>query len=229
MQTLESHSQSFVDPGYNKCALSRWVAGYRFIEKTLVFFCCFNLIVYFVISGNPSLLEYLALTPSQPYGVVTANFAHRDINHLAGNTVLFVIMTAFFMSVNISLDLNSRRIASKIFCYGSFAVGIATCAAQFLNWKMNGISGIGAYGSSGVVYGAAGILLASAVYNILLCMRSFRLGSLDSAGVASPNVFLQRLFRYTSWGYSLICPCSIERCSFSSTPKSRGTFTSLGF
>ncbi len=229
MQTLESSSQGYVAYGYNKCALSRWVAGYRFMGKTLAFFCCFNLIVYFVISRNPSLLESLALTPSQPYGIVTASFAHRDITHLAGNLVLFSIITVFFMSVNISLDLNSRKIASKIFCYGSFVAGFVTCAAQFVNWKVNGVSGTGAYGSSGVVYGAAGILLASAVYNIFLCTRSFRSRSLDSAGVASPDVFFAAAFSIHVIGIFTYLPVFQREMFFFVNKKVAWNFHEVGF
>lgn len=147
-----------VKPGY--------LVGFRAVWITLAAFFAVNLMVFGIIAASPTNLYSLALTPEQPAGILTANFMHIDIAHLASNLLLFAIMIVFFVGVNTFSDAKKRRRLSRIFALGSLSAGIVANTVLLVSWKLSGASGIGAVGASGIVYGAMGIAFVSALYNL---------------------------------------------------------------
>jgi len=163
--------------------------GFRFLGLAIAVFFALNITVFCAVSASRPLLNTLVLSPDRPSGIVTATFTHNDISHMFGNLAVFGILGLFFVGVNQSADLESRRRLSKIFVFGSFLAGMAASAVQLGIWKISGVSTIQACGASGMVYGAAGILLASALYNIPGCISNIRLIMSDRLGIAPPNIF----------------------------------------
>jgi membrane associated rhomboid family serine protease len=170
------------------------LTGFGFLSWALVAFFVVNITVFAMVSAYPPLRDPLLLTPSQPSGIVTAQFTHRDINHLVSNLAGFAILGLFFVGVNISADFETRRRLSKIFGFGSIIGGIAASAIQFSFWNVSAVSGIKACGASGVVYGAAGVLLVAALYNLPRCISQVRSAWRERLGTASANIFYAAAF-----------------------------------
>lgn len=180
---------------------TRSLSGFRFLSLALVVFVLLNLGIFGVVSSYPSALTNLAVTPDNPAGILTANFTHYDAGHLTNNLVGFVILSTFFVAVNLSASPGSKRRSSKIFVLGSVLAGVVACAFQFGLWLLTGTSDIGAVGASGIVYGAAGILLASSIYNFFGQVRDFRALRQDYYGSASPKLFIATSFSITTTAF----------------------------
>jgi membrane associated rhomboid family serine protease len=161
---------------------------------TLAAFFAVNMAIFGVVSAYHPLLNALVLAPDHPSGILTATFTHNDVSHLLGNMAVLAILSLFFVGVNASADHETKKRLGKIFVFGSFLAGIAASAVQLVIWRLSGVSGIQACGASGMVYGAAGVLLASAFYNIPRCFSNIRLILDDRLGVASPNIFYAASF-----------------------------------
>jgi membrane associated rhomboid family serine protease len=165
------------------------LAGFRSMGLTLVAFFTVNIAIFGIVSAYHPLLNALILAPDHPSGILTATFTHGDVSHLFGNMAVLAILGLFFVGVNMSADLETQKRLGKIFVLGSFLAGFAASAVQLVIWRFSGVSGIQACGASGMVYGAAGVLLASAFYNIPGCFSQIRLMLDGRFGIASPNIF----------------------------------------
>jgi membrane associated rhomboid family serine protease len=125
-------------------------------------FALLNIALFSLVSLWPGLIEFLWLSGDRPWGIVTSNFVHRELPHLASNLEGFTLASGFFVLVCMVLRPRDRRRWSTVFLRLVFLSGIIGSAIEYpILLKTQDVS----YGASGMVYGALGVLLAA-------CLRS---------------------------------------------------------
>ena len=149
---------------------SRRFAGFRSVELAFTIFTLLNLVVFFLISLWPGLLDWLWLSADHPWGIVTSNFVQAELPHLAGNLEGFTLATAFFVIVCLVLKVKNRRRWSRVFLWLVFLSGIVGGAIEYLLMPVS--SSPPSYGASGIVYGALGVLLAACLRSLPAQMRA---------------------------------------------------------
>jgi membrane associated rhomboid family serine protease len=135
--------------------------GTAFMIFVYLNFAFFGLTFFF-----KSVLDFLSLTPEQPWGVVTSIFAHSGPKHLALNILGFVLWSGMFIMVNSLNPPRTRVVASRVFLWTVFVAGLVTNGVQLSLWWATGATNIASVGASGIVYAALGALLALALVNL---------------------------------------------------------------
>ncbi|MEM3723405.1 MAG: rhomboid family intramembrane serine protease [Candidatus Hadarchaeales archaeon] len=148
-------------------AMSRRLAGFRLLGIGVALFVLVNLTVFILISFRPELLEVLWLSADRPWGIITSIFAHADASHLFWNLLFFLIFCLFFTGVGWRDSPKVRRDSTKIFLAVALAAGIIANAEEFLAlWYPSGITHLGSWGASGVVYASGGALLVFSIHKL---------------------------------------------------------------
>jgi membrane associated rhomboid family serine protease len=149
--------------------ISRRLSGFRSVGLAFTIFTLLNLAVFFLISLWPGLLNWLWLSADHPWGIVTSNFVQAELPHLAGNLQGFTLATGFFVIVCLVLKVEDRRRWSRVFLWLVFLSGIVGSAIEYPVLVINGDF---SWGSSGIVYGALGVLLAACLRSLPTQMRA---------------------------------------------------------
>ncbi len=137
------------------------LAGFRQMGIALIIFLAINFAVFISVLLCPALVEWLWLSADRPWGILTSAFTHAELSHLVSNLHGFVFAAILFIMVNMIDRRKIRRRKSKAFFIIAFFAGIG---ANILEYPLALASpGDYSWGASGVVYGAFGVLMASAV------------------------------------------------------------------
>lgn len=153
-------------------AISAYLAGFRPVGLALIIFSFLNLTIFTLILLWPELLQILWLSSDRPWGIVTSLFVHKDPEHLVNNLRGFTIWGALFVALNLLGSVRARMRWSRVFLWTVFLSGIAVNTLQFLAFMVTGES-VNSWGASGVVYSSMGVLLASALCNLLPSLAVF--------------------------------------------------------
>jgi len=150
-------------------SFSRRLSGFRSVSLAFTIFTLLNLAVFFLISIWPGLLDWLWLSADHPWGIVTSNFVQAELPHLAGNLEGFTLAAGLFVVVCLVLKVGDRRRWSRVFFWLVFLSGIVGSAIEYPVLVINGDF---SWGSSGIVYGALGVLLAACLRSLPTQMRA---------------------------------------------------------
>jgi len=150
-------------------------SSFRPVRVAFIIFTTLNLAIFFLISlwpptsaEQPGLLGWLWLSADRPWGIVTSNFAHAELPHLASNLEGFTLAAGLFVVVCLVLKVEVRRRWSRMFLWLAFLSGIIGSAIEY---PVLIKSGEFSYGASGIVYGALGVLLAACLRSLPIHMR----------------------------------------------------------
>lgn len=141
--------------------LSRRLAGFRPLGIAFIIFFLINIAVFAVLSIWPGLVEWLWLSADRPWGILTSAFTQVEIGHLASNLQGFIFVVVLFALVNMINPKRVRRRRSRAFLLIVFVAGIGANLIEYPLALAN--PGDSSWGSSGIVYGGFGVLLASAI------------------------------------------------------------------
>jgi len=144
--------------------LSKRLAGFRLVGVALAVFLAVNISVFVVLSIWPDLIEWLRLSADRPWGIVTSAFSHVDFYHLESNIEGFALASLFFLLTNLVNSRAARRQVSRRFLIVVFVAGIGANLLEYPLALAN--PGDSSWGASGIVYGALGVLLSSAVQSL---------------------------------------------------------------
>jgi membrane associated rhomboid family serine protease len=150
--------------------------GFGPIGTAFMVFVYLSLAAFCLTSIFESALDFLSLSPGQPWGVVTSIFAHDGFAHLVSNLMGFVLWAGMFVLVNSLNPPEVRAGMSRVFLWAVFVAGLATNGVQLLTWWVTGVTDIASVGASGIVYAALGVLLMSALVSLPRNLSKFNVG-----------------------------------------------------
>ncbi|MGC8817381.1 MAG: rhomboid family intramembrane serine protease [Candidatus Hadarchaeum sp.] len=142
---------------------SRFLSGFRPVFTALLIFLTLNFSFFAVLFLYPSLLDWLWLSADRPWGILTSVFSHVDLEHIFSNVAGFIFASALFILINLRKSRQTRHRLSRRFLLLAFLAGIG---ANVLEYPFLLTSLKSAYGASGVVYGALGIVLSCAIQDL---------------------------------------------------------------
>lgn len=140
------------------------LSGFGWAILVMVVFCVINVIVFYLISKWPNLVNITQLSKDSPLGIVGAIFTHTEPKHLIGN--LYGIFFALFAFIFISqADSKKLRIHGSLgFLCIIFGAGIG---ANFILYLISFvIARSPSWGASGVIFGVLGLLTTKIILNL---------------------------------------------------------------
>ena len=151
------------------------LAGFRLLGLAFTLFFLLNMVVFTLVSLWPSLLEGLWLSADRPWGVVTSIFVQQDPSHLFGNLGFFLLYGLLFIGVNWHHSAKSKHRLSRIFLGVISISTILVNVTEFLIWWYpSGITNLGGWGASGLVFASAGALLAFFFYSLQIRVQKIQ-------------------------------------------------------
>jgi len=142
-------------------SILRRLAGFHPLATALIIFLITNIAIFTLLSVWPPLLGWLWLSANRPWGIVTSAFTHVDTNHIMNNIEGFVLAVLFFVLINLNNPRKIRRRLSRRFLLLVFMAGIGANLLEYPLALEN--PGDASWGASGIVYGALGVVLSSAI------------------------------------------------------------------
>lgn len=106
-------------------------------------------------------LGQLRASLSTPWGVVTAIFVHGDFGHYLGNVAWLALLVLLFAVLSRMFDGQERRRRASLFAWTVLVAAIV--ANSVFIWRFPASEG--AYGASGAVYAAIGVVVMFASFN----------------------------------------------------------------
>jgi len=156
------NAKDIVNPMSNiRKNVSRNLTGFRPLAKAAVIFLVSNVSIFAVLSLWPDLVEWLWLSADRPWGIITSAFTHVDLDHILGNIDGFVLSILLFLTINL---VNTKRIRRRVSTQFLLLIFIAGIGANLLEYPLALANPRDhSWGASGVVYGAMGVVFASAL------------------------------------------------------------------
>jgi len=151
---------------FRKKAVKTNLAGFGPLVLAFAIFVLINSLMFIVTSIYPSVVDSLSLAPDRPWGIFTSSFIHASPEHIFNNMEGFTFASVLFVLVNLKSSPESRRRSSRFFFGLIFIAGFLADSIEFSVWQLRGLQNVSSLGSSGMVYAALGVVLASALYNI---------------------------------------------------------------
>jgi len=144
--------------------LLRQTSEFKPVGVAFTIFSLLNLATFGIITLWPNMTETLWLSADRPWGILTSVFVHKDSSHLIGNLEFFLIWSLLFLLINWHFNKETRQMYAKVFLWLIFLSAFVTNTAEFIvRWLPSGVTNVGSWGASGIVYAAAGMCMASAL------------------------------------------------------------------
>ncbi|MFN4132827.1 MAG: rhomboid family intramembrane serine protease [Candidatus Hadarchaeales archaeon] len=147
------------------------ISDFDCVWKAVGFLFIVDFGVFFTISLAPEAIDLLYLSLNRPWGVVTSMFAHADADHLANNLLAFAVAALLFIAVNLNLDKRSKKRAGRLFLHLPILAGAIVNVGEYVAIALKNASSTASWGSSGIVYGATGLLLIAAIRNLPMNLK----------------------------------------------------------
>lgn len=147
----------------------RLILDHKVFFIFIVFIAILSIVIHILKILNPSLGEILILSKSNPLGIITSIFSHKNFTHLFSNLIFLFLWSFYIIFLNGFLKISEKKKRSRVLVFATFlATVISNIIWLFLIKNPNSTS----EGSSGLVFAVVGMAFGFSLINIMRLLRT---------------------------------------------------------